>query len=677
MKRVFAWIDSFVNRLAKNYTLWTIGLIVIAALIGFLAYSRVFPRLPQPPVYANYIELQPEWSKERRQRYYQTSQGSLVIPYPWFKALESRTSNELFSSPEIQGRYGLLPNNDPTYNPDQMPVGLVREKVRPEAVNLLGEGHPEWASISCAACHTGELMYKGNALRVDGGQGFWGFEQWSGDLVFSMILTSSVPSRFERFCSRVYGHGEGGKCSKDEVHSLRAQMKKYFESDLIIGGLNETINHTYLTKEGFTRTAALGRGVNGQFGPLDYRNVSENSGPVSYPPLWYTHDYDWVQSPAAIRQPLARNVTEAWGVSVRVNTDPTDPSTFLSSTARMDDMFWMETLLSTLEAPKWPEQLFGPIDRERAERGRRLFHEAVWPNALPASQIELPQGTNMGGPNPKRPTTGYCARCHAPAPEPDPNPYKVLQLPMYDMKKMGTDKYDAEQFAARTKIYTGKLKPLYDGKETVGIGEALTKVIGGIMDKWFTEQNIPPGPCRNTIQGNRENLFRAPPAYPARPLDGYWATGPFLHNGSVRTLYELLSPIEERAKTFWIGTREFDPYYVGFRDEKVDGAFLYDTSKDGNLNAGHEFRNAPPNTPGVIGPLLTIEQRLDLIEYLKVLDSIDISPAEMARRKGLLDAMGPYYEQYRGAVAAEKPDLCKTIEAAGAKPLPAEVIYIK
>jgi hypothetical protein len=676
MKRVFAWIDKFVNRLAKNYTLWTIGLIVIAVLIGLLAYSRIFPPMPQPPVYANSVELQPEWSKERRQRYYQTSQGSLVIPYAWFRALESRTSNELFSSPEIQARYGLLPNNDPTYNPDQLPVGIVKEKLRPDVAALLGDGQQEWASISCAACHTGELLYKGNALRIDGGQGFWGFEQWSGDLVFSMILTSATPSRFDRFCSRVNGHG---KCSKDEIRTLRAQLKKYFESDLIMGGLNENINHTYLTKEGFARTAALGRGVNGQFGPLDYRNVSENSGPVSYPPLWYTHDYDWVQSPAAIRQPLARNVTEAWGVSVRVNTDPADQSTFLRSTARMDDMFWMETLLSTLEAPKWPEQMFGAINRESAERGRRLFHEAVWPGALPADQIELPvdEAGFMRGPNPKRPTTGYCARCHAPAPEPDPNPYKVLQLPMYDMKKMGTDKYDAEQFAARTKIYTGKLKPLYDGKETVGIGEALTKVIGGIMEKWFTDNNIPPGPCRDTIQGHRPNQFRAPPAYPARPLDGYWATGPFLHNGSVRTLYELLSPLEERAKTFWLGTREFDPYYVGFRNDKVDGAFLFDTSKDGNLHNGHEFRNAPPGTPGVIGPLLTPQERLDLIEYLKVLDSIDITQEEKDRRKGLLDSMSPYYENYRDAVLVQKPDLCKMIEAAAAKPVPAEPVTYK
>ena len=158
------------------------------------------------------------------------------------------------------------------------------------------------------------------------------------------------------------------------------------------------------------------------------------------------------------------------------------------------------------------------------------------------------------------------------------------------------------------------------------------------------------------MEGYRDNLFRAPLGYPARPLDGYWCTGPFLHNGSVRTLYELLSPVEERARTFWIGTREFDPFLVGFRNDAVEGAFLFDTSLEGNSNAGHEFRNAPPNTPGVIGPQLTHDERLDLIEYLKVIATVEIPPGELARRRSLLDAMSPYYEKYAGSLPYETPE---------------------
>ena len=48
-------------------------------------------------------------------------------------------------------------------------------------------------------------------------------------------------------------------------------------------------------------------------------------------------------------------------------------------------------------------------------------------------------------------------------------------------------------------------------------------------------------------------------AYKPRPLAGMWATAPFLHNGSVPTIYDLLSPVADRPKTFRVGSREFDP----------------------------------------------------------------------------------------------------------------------
>ncbi len=52
--------------------------------------------------------------------------------------------------------------------------------------------------------------------------------------------------------------------------------------------------------------------------------------------------------------------------------------------------------------------------------------------------------------------------------------------------------------------------------------------------------------------------------YKSRPLHGIWATPPFLHNGSVRTIYQMISPREERDATWWSGTREYDPADLGF-----------------------------------------------------------------------------------------------------------------
>jgi hypothetical protein len=105
--------------------------------------------------------------------------------------------------------------------------------------------------------------------------------------------------------------------------------------------------------------------------------------------------------------------------------------------------------------------------------------------------------------------------------------------------------------------------------------------------------------------------------YKARPLDGIWATAPYLHNGSVASLYELLLPPNERARKFWVGNRSFDPVQVGYVDaEPQDGrAFLLQTRDEdgepipGNSPEGHDY--------GVSN--LTDEERFAIIEYLKSL----------------------------------------------------------
>ena len=88
-----------------------------------------------------------------------------------------------------------------------------------------------------------------------------------------------------------------------------------------------------------------------------------------------------------------------------------------------------------------------------------------------------------------------------------------------------------------------------------------------------------------------------------------------MHNGSVPNLYEMLMPAKERTKKFCIG-REFDPVKVGIDTTCKTGMFEYDTAVRGNSNAGHSFEEAPRGN-GVIGPLLTDEQRWALVEYLK------------------------------------------------------------
>ncbi len=97
-----------------------------------------------------------------------------------------------------------------------------------------------------------------------------------------------------------------------------------------------------------------------------------------------------------------------------------------------------------------------------------------------------------------------------------------------------------------------------------------------------------------------------------------WATAPFLHNGSVPNLYELLSPAGERSETFYLGSRLFDPKKVGYEPGRIEGGFELDTTKPGNSNKGHEFKDGDKGG-GVIGRSLTEDERYALIEYLKIL----------------------------------------------------------
>ena len=61
--------------------------------------------------------------------------------------------------------------------------------------------------------------------------------------------------------------------------------------------------------------------------------------------------------------------------------------------------------------------------------------------------------------------------------------------------------------------------------------------------------------------------------YKARPLDGVWATPPYLHNASVPNLDALLSPVALRPVTFPIGTTVYDTKLVGFRTDVDPGEF--------------------------------------------------------------------------------------------------------
>ena len=111
----------------------------------------------------------------------------------------------------------------------------------------------------------------------------------------------------------------------------------------------------------------------------------------------------------------------------------------------------------------------------------------------------------------------------------------------------------------------------------------------------------------------RFSHFRKTYGYANMPLDGIWLRAPYLHNGSVANMRELLEPAVKRTKVFYRGNDVYDPANLGFVDNvaEVGGRkyFRYDTGVRGNGNQGHEGKP--------YGTELSPADKNALIEYLK------------------------------------------------------------
>jgi hypothetical protein len=101
------------------------------------------------------------------------------------------------------------------------------------------------------------------------------------------------------------------------------------------------------------------------------------------------------------------------------------------------------------------------------------------------------------------------------------------------------------------------------------------------------------------------------PRYVVPHLDGIWLRGPYLHNGSVPTISDLLKPARERPSSFYRGADVLDVEHLGFISQGEDAmrrGAPFETTKQGNGNQGHEF-----------GVDLPDEKKKDLIEFMKTL----------------------------------------------------------
>jgi mono/diheme cytochrome c family protein len=198
---------------------------------------------------------------------------------------------------------------------------------------------------------------------------------------------------------------------------------------------------------------------------------------------------------------------------------------------------------------------------------------------------------------------------------------------------------DIAQLHDALAVGSSRIDNVIDSLDLGGIntGVALSLVVTRARQRFYEERRYEEQ-ARNELNGfGQLDIPRALAQYKPRPLAGIWAAGPFLHNGSVPTIYQLLLPADQRDKKFFVGTRDFDPVNLGLSTQPpLKGGFWLDTSITGNSNIGHEFRKGyvswkPGSKPqyGVIGPEWSEEDRRDLIEYLKIhRDEHTIDPAK-------------------------------------------------
>ncbi|QAY94111.1 di-heme-cytochrome C peroxidase [Pseudomonas sp. ACM7] len=586
-------------------------LVLFAVLLGLgLAVALYYvanPKLPawSPVQQVHYLE---QWSANDRETYYFTPQGTQVkgLRYDWFKALELPFSQQRFAAPEYLARFGFLidPSQRPTpNNPGNLPVGFARHQ-NPGSQD-------EFLDITCAACHTGELRFNGQAVRIDGGSAQHVLPSsvptlrggsFGQALVASLTSTYYNPWKFERFARNVLGQDYDARHQQ-----LRKDVKVSLDTFLKVAW-NDTHRGLYPTEEGPGRTDAFGRIANASFGdaisPANYRVAN---APVDYPQLWDMWTFDWVQWNGSAQQPMARNIGEALGVGATLNFfdangQPLKGDARYPSSVRLRDLHLIEQTLQRLKPPAWPEELLGAIDKTQAAKGRELFTE-------------------------------NCAGCHVPRSVQSDGRW-VQHLKMLPVEFIGTDPGAANNIADHRFDLTAlqwdpaelaqldvQLQPTpVESLDLSKLSSAkgLAYVTAFVGNRAFREANIPAAERPDMDGFGLPIGVRELRAYKARPLAGVWATAPFLHNGSVPSIYQLLSPQDERATTFYKGTFEYDPRHLGYRTEAFTNGFMFDTRITGNHNSGHEFR-AGKRGNGVIGRLLQPEERWALLEYLKVL----------------------------------------------------------
>jgi hypothetical protein len=581
-------------------------------------------------------------SQQQREAYYHLSQGSEIVPWILLTAVDIADPGSSKPFVENLSRFGLLP--DPGRD-DGLPVGLT------VATNPFTFGM-DFVGVNCAACHVGELRTNGKAVRVDGAPNMFNLQLFYSQAVDALLATTKVRSKLWDAAKRL-GRQDWQRYSIAAPFIRPATLVYYGANVLLhrdrLDARLELITVIDVAKEqrdpahptsGFGRLDAFDGTRNFlftrlrkadadgkfqvnranlvkldaavKFPPLWSRKATTpqpveayRDQPSRFPPVWGFKDYDWVEWTIDTNTVMERNVTETLGAGASVVLDPKQTGSMFDNSIPIPNMHSLELLAYYIDPPRWPEAAFGAIKPELAAAGQAIFNRTCAGCHEYGNDQRTPTGLiKLRGMRPEDTGTDAIAALRISCPVPDtgalsipPRSYSVADSQLLKDcagAKAGTA-FEGASFARTTQTAVDGIKQ--KAYAAAGVDAAQQRAMEDLDRRkavtWrdtLLDTKAPYGP------------------YAARPLYGIWAAAPFLHNGSVPTLYDLLLPPDRRPKTFALGGRQYDPVRLGFVVETSCSQqdCLVDTTRTGDGNGGHLW-----------GTDLSEADRTALLEYLK------------------------------------------------------------
>jgi cytochrome c553 len=519
-------------------------------------------------------------SADKRSRFYHLSEGGEVYPVDWLLALETTVtdaSGKTETRPflETLDRFGFVPDPVSQENPYGLPVGMTVAKSPVTGLDTAG--------VNCAACHVGELTYAGTKVRIDGGPNMISVPMFVKALVTETTATAKDPARLIRFIKKARAARARQVANREAAGEGEPTPRDIREAAAAIAARISTLSTLpalmaadHGTPEGYGRTDAFGNARNELFS----NDAVAPTAPVSLPHIWGMEHTAWLQWGANTNSVIERNVGQIIGTGAWTRGN--------MSSVNVENLGAMEDLAYEIQPPKWPDA-FPKVDTAKAASGKELY-------------------------------TQMCASCHEKW-DTTPTGLRVYQL--FSLEEAGTDPNNAVNFEKPVKLPSGGTQDfpvaafaiIEKTKQDYYKNHNLSEETIARLERRSLRPSPPPPMFREPLKDSEKFPdTKGKKVYPAKTLAGIWATAPYLHNGSVPTLYDLLLPAAQRPKRFTVGQREYDPVRLGYQQDATkykpapyQTPSVLDTTLPGNSNAGHDWKL----------DTLTDDQRWAIIEYLK------------------------------------------------------------